>query len=266
MSKTSTKYLGYREEDLQTPHAHFFNPVIRDVLGRISSALKPEAEALPVLQEVPVLSKTGYSKVETGLCLVPDGSIRVAVLTPMPGVSPQMWDWWFAWHGSQSSRYKLWHPGAHVSAAWQDGDQTRLAYIGRTSMIEEYLGKSLEKANIRFIDPAELGLKSTDDNVFICARVGYTNLPLEVGWLVHQVRSVAGGAEMRSRFWMGGPHIQIRSNALWARWLSKILQKNVKLSLSQGQDLLQHCAEEMEHLAAFLPELYQQFNQPTQNA
>lgn len=265
MSKTSNQYLGYREEDLNTPHARFFNDIIHDVQDRIATALDPLKQALPPLQDAPALNKTGYSEVETGMYLAADGSIRVAVLTPMPNVSPQMWDWWFAWHGGQSSRYKLWHPGAHLSAAWQDGDQTRLAYIGRTSMIEEYLGKSLEKANIRFVDPSELGLQTTKATVFICARVGYTNLPLDVGWLVHQVRSVAGGAEMRSRFWMGGPHIQIRSNAVWAKWISRILQKNVKLSLGQGQGLLQHCAEEMEHLAAFLPELYQQFNQPTQN-
>jgi len=262
MSKPSkNKYLGFREQDWQSPYAHFLNEIIADVQARVSGALKPENQTLPSLAEVPRLNQAGYSDIETGLYMAPDGSIRVAVLTPMPGVSPQMWDWWFAWHGCQDNRYKLWHPGAHVSAAWQDGDQERLAYIGRTSMIEEYIGKSLEKANIRFIDPTELGLQNTKNTVFICARVGYTQLPLDVGWLVHQVRAVEGGAEMRSRFWMGGPHIQLRSAVPGAGILSKILQKTVKLSLSQGQDLLQHCAEEMQHLAAFLPQLYREFNQ-----
>lgn len=259
---SKNKYLGYRGEDWQSPHAHFLNEVIADVKARIADAFKPQTQALPPLTEVSKLTQAGYSEIETGLYLAPDGSIRVAVLTPMPGNSPQMWDWWFAWHGGQDNRYKLWHPGAHVSAAWQDGDQQRLAYIGRTSMIEEYIGQKLEKANIHFIDPSELGLQNTDDAVFICARVGYTHIPVDIGWLVHQVRTVENGAEMRSRFWLAGPHIQIRSNASWAKGISRLMQKNVKLSPAQGQDLLQHCAEEMQHLAAFLPQLYQQFNQP----
>lgn len=263
MSKPSkNKYLGYRDEDWQYPYAHFLNENIPDVQERIAPALEPQTQALPALAEVSMLKKPGYTEVETGFYLAPDGSIRVAVLTPMPGVSPQMWDWWFAWHGGQDNRYKLWHPGAHVSAAWQDGDQQRLAYIGRTSMIEEYIGTKLEKANIRFVEPATLGLENTEETVYICARVGYTHLPIDLGWLVHQVRSVAGGAEMRSRFWIAGPHIQLRSDKVWTKTLSKILQKNVRLSPAQGQDLLQHCAEEMQHLAAFLPQLYQQFNQP----
>lgn len=262
-TSSKNKYLGYREGDWQSPHAHFLNEAIADVKERIADALNPQTQALPPLTEVSNLTQTGYFEVENGLYLAPDGSIRVAVLTPMPKNSPQMWDWWFAWHGCQDNRYKLWHPGAHVSAAWQDGDQERLAYIGRTSMIEEYIGKSLEKANIHFIDPSELGLQNTKNSVFICARLGYTHIPLDVGWLVHQVRSVEGGAEMRSRFWIGGPHIQLRSAVPGAGILSKILQKTVKLSLNQGQDLLQHCAEEMQHLAAFLPELYREFNQPT---
>lgn len=44
----------------------------------------------------------------------------------------------------------------------------------------------------------------------VCARLGSAELPVDIGWLVHQVRPVGDGAEMRSRFWLGGPHIQVR--------------------------------------------------------
>jgi hypothetical protein len=47
------------------------------------------------------------------------------VLTQMPKVTPAMWDWWFAWHGSEAQRYKLWHPRAHISSKWADREYTK---------------------------------------------------------------------------------------------------------------------------------------------
>ncbi len=40
--------------------------------------------------------------------------VMVACATDMPGVRPQMIDWWFGWHVSDHQRYKLWHPRAHT--------------------------------------------------------------------------------------------------------------------------------------------------------
>ena len=47
---------------------------------------------------------------------MPDGSGYVALRHPMPGATPEMIDWWFAWHGLEDLRYKLWYPEMHVSA------------------------------------------------------------------------------------------------------------------------------------------------------
>lgn len=201
---------------------------------------------------------------ETGYTLEKDGSARIAVLTNMPNVEPQMWDWWFGWHGCSSSRYKLWHPKAHVSAAWKDGKNDH-SYIGRTSLIEEYIGTNLEKASISFMHPQALGftpamLADKTKAVYICARVGYTGLPLQFGYLVHQVRATEGGAEMRSRFWMGGSHVQIGKEGLLTNFLSGIAGKIKAISAEQAKNLLLHCAEEMSHLAGFLPSLYRQYH------
>jgi Tfp pilus assembly protein PilV len=51
----------------------------------------------------------------------------------------------------------------------------------------------------------------------------------------------------------------VRAKGTWAQFLSRTLQKNVRASEQNAQTLLQHCAEEMQHLAGFLPALYQQF-------
>jgi len=255
------KYIGYRETDHAAPWGKFLvehvAPLLAEALEGLQKSPMP-ADHLPPLEQAADLLRPGYATVETGYAISPDGSQRVAVLTQMPGVSPAMWHWWFGWHGCLDNRYKLWHPAAHRAARWQDG-RDDVAYIGRVSMIEERIGASMEAANIRFLNPAELGLPAqTAHEVFICARLGYTRWPLDFGWLVHHVRAVPGGAEMRSRFWMGGPHIQLR-----AKWLpgffSKILQKTVRLPERRAIDLLTHCSEEMNHLARVLPGLYAEF-------
>lgn len=166
-----------------------------------------------------------------------------------------MWAWWFGWHGSDSRRYKLWHPRAHVSAQWRDelGDGP---YIGRTSVVREYLGSSFTKAAIQFVDPAALGLRVPAGEVAVCARLGSGDLPVDVGWLIHHVRPTPEGAEMRSRFWMGGSLIAVRHGNLLAN--SVVRPVAVRL-LPDPRDLLVHCAQEMNHLAGFLPELHARF-------
>jgi hypothetical protein len=142
-------------------------------------------------------------------------------------------------------------------------------YIGRTSLIEEFIGNKLEKASIRFISPTELGFYENEvadksKVVYICARTGYIQYPIDFGWLVHQIRATENGSEMRSRFWMGGEHIAFRTENKIGKFGSKILQKIVKLPEQQAIDLMRHCSEEMNHLAKFLPELYYQIATKTQ--
>lgn len=255
------KYLGYREEDFSTPWAKYFSEKMPPIQPQVVEGLKNSplvsGKILP-FSEAKNLANDGYEEVENGFCLENDGSIRVAVLTKMPRVSPEMWDWWFGWHGCWDNRYKLWHPKAHKAAQWQDGRENE-TYVGRTSMIQEYIGKTFAKANISFVSPLEFGIQATENNVFICARVGYTNLPLDFGWLLHQVRKTTDGAEMRSRFWFGGEHIKVRLNETISRPFSKVLQKVVPPQKKMAKDLLIHCAEEMSHLAQFLPEIYEDF-------
>jgi hypothetical protein len=94
----------------------------------------------------------------------------------MPGVTPAMWAWWFGWHGSDARRYKLWHPRAHASAQWSDGGGDG-RYVGRTSVVREYLGSAYTKAAIQFVEPPVLGLEPNGGEVAVCARLGSADLP-----------------------------------------------------------------------------------------
>ena len=208
-------YIGYTEADLaSSPYARFYRPGMAPLSESVREALLigPVAhELMPDVGQANELHKEGYWPVETGYTLAPDGSARVFALTPMPAVTPAIWDWWFGWHGSEAQRYKLWHPKAHVHVAWQDGRCDLSRYVGRTSLVVEYIGATRLNLSIRFVPPAMLGLDEAllkqKCEVAICARGGLAGTPFETGWLIHHIRAVAGGSEMRSRFWIGGCNI-----------------------------------------------------------
>jgi len=181
-----------------------------------------------------------------------------------------MWDWWFGWHGSQDLRYKLWHPGAHLSARWEDG-KNDACYVGRNSIIREYIGKEPLDAVIQFKSPLDFGfsyeaVNRKDQAVYICAKLGHPDLPVDYGYLVHQVRATANGAEMRSRFFIGGRYAGVRKRGKLAAMVTDIVRRFKSLPENFGADLLRHCAEEMNHLAGFLPALYRQYHSDTQLA
>lgn len=266
-------HLGYDAVELATsPYARFFRPEMAALPAHVREAVAvglQTVDLLPPLQSAPDLQAPGYWPVETGVTISPDGALRIFVLTTMPGVTPAMWDWWFAWHGSEAQRYKLWHPRAHLHVAWADGRADLAHYVGRTSNVVEYVGNQRLNLAIRFVPPASVGLDEArlrrDGEVAICARGSLAGTPLETGWLIHHVRPVPGGAEMRSRFWLAGANVRPRGmpGPLGAV-LGRVAARLAPLTPNMATELLVHCAQEMNHLAALLPELYAEFGPATQ--
>jgi hypothetical protein len=262
------EYLGYRDGDADTPFGKFYQPDMAALPRHVTEALEHGPRAGPTLlafDDAPTLDNEGYQQTENGYGVLADGSVQVSVRTDMPGITPTMWEWWFGWHGCDSRRYKLWHPRAHISAAWQDRDDTgrkdSTRYVGRTSLITEYIGSSMLRAAIRFVTPATLGLPAADDAaVPVCARLGSRDVPVDAGWFVHHIRVTGVGSEMRSRFWLGGPHISVRGVPGFANFLVRPPASRILgASADYARDLMVHCAQEMNHLAGFLPALYEQF-------
>ena len=260
--------LGYSAKDLtDSPLARYFRPEMADLSPHAREAVLVGGQAhdlFPNVSEAARLQAPGYWPIETGYSVCPDGSARIFALTPMPGVKPAMWNWWFGWHGDEALKYKLWHPKAHVHVAWADGEGDLGRYIGRTSKVVEFVGAARLDLTIRFVTPASLGLDeaklAADGEVAICARGGIAGAPVETGWLIHHLRPTAGGCEMRSRFWLGGSHIRPKGmNGAVGAALGAVAAKLSPLPLDQAGDLLVHCAQEMAHLAAILPDIYADF-------
>jgi hypothetical protein len=253
-------YLGYRPGDGDTPWGSYFNPTMAELPRHVVTALEHGPQADQVLlgfDDAATILDAGYQQTENGYGRLREGGFQVSVRTDMPGVTPAMWDWWFGWHGSDSRRYKLWHPRAHVSAHWADngGDGS---YVGRTSMIQEYIGSNFASGAIQFITPAAMGLDESrlGDDVAICVRLGAGDLPVDIGWFLHHVRATADGSEMRSRFWLGGPYVAVRGGF---RPADHVVRPLADRQLPDPRDLLVHCAQEMNHLAGFLPEIHAKF-------
>jgi hypothetical protein len=264
-SRDRESYLGALGMD-DVWFGRFWNPHLPDLQPQVREALlvgrQPE-ELLPRVADAPQML-TCEEEMENGFGLCRDGSMVVAVSTEMPDVTPAMWDWWFGWHSDDSRRYRLWHPRAHMFAAWADPDtdtaglNDRQRYVGRTSFVDEYLGADRNELAIRFLPPADLGFDESAlmTNTVIAARGGFSGVPLDAGYLVHHVRCVPGGAQMRSRFWLGGGHVSARGQRIADPALRLVALTALRRTEDQARALLVHCAHEMSHLAAFLPDLY----------
>jgi hypothetical protein len=192
-----------------------------------------------------------------------DGRALIVCTTELPGVRPAMIDWWFGWHLPDSARYQLWHPQAHLKAVVKEDrsylSDDRARYIGNTSHVDEYIGKAVHRLSIAFHPPESFGLTTQPvrEGTAICARTTDRVRKSEGGCLVHLISATANGSKMRSVFWLGeiknllpivGPFITGLVN-----------RAAVRRSLLPDQfllDLFQHCSEEMNHLAKFLPNLY----------
>ncbi|MBW0019163.1 MAG: hypothetical protein JO236_16675 [Mycobacterium sp.] len=261
-------YLGYRDGDASTPFGKFFKPEMAPLATHVIEALQHGPQggmALLAFDDAASVADDGYQQTENGYGILADGSLQVSVRTDMPGVTPQMWSWWFGWHGSDTRRYKLWHPRAHLFAAWKDGDDAgrrgAQRYVGRWSIISEYIGSTMLNAAIQFVAPETLGCPpDSADAVSICARLGSGDAPVDAGWFIHHIRSTRGGTEMRSRFWMGGPHIAVRNApSIASKAVRPLASRVLGTSEATARNLLAHCAQEMNHLAGFLPDLYEAF-------
>ena len=237
-------------------------------MGELSSSIKDSIQ-----QKINYCEFLGYEhanklhkeeKFSIGIRRNSRGAALITCITEMPEVTPKMIDWWFGWHLPESERYKLWHPIDHVSSDLKVDNlnfQTdKEKYIHLDSYVREYIGKELSNLCISFVEPEEFGFPNlnSEKETAVCAHVTDLNRNVSIGSLTHLVIKTSNGSKMQSSFWLGmNPR---HSNSFINFIIKPIINiKRIKLILLPDQltyDLLKHCAEEMSHLAKFLPQLY----------
>lgn len=268
-------YLGLKPGDLDgKPYARYWNPIMQPLQEHVARAVVhgPEASELGFgIERADLLVEPGYLPLENGTTKLHSGEIFVAVLTKMPGITGAMFEWWMGWHYMEHQRYKLWHPRAHIANGTREmkGDDPELSDREKymtTHFVTEYIGNIKQDITITFSDPgdtfsntrafAENGITAT-----ICGKVGLRRAPITIGRLIHQIREVEGGSEMRSRFWLAKPEIKgLRKDSLLGKLVGSDFVVNRIVDSDLGRDMLVHCGMEMNHLASFLPDLHADYH------
>lgn len=223
--------------------------------------------ALPI-ERLNDLLNPGYLPAELGWCVLPNGAAYVANATAMPGVTVEMMNWWFAWHGLESLRYKIWFPEGHYGISMSDQDRAKVLdpklslvqkFQGLTHHVVENIGGGPADIAIHFLTPEDAGFDmSRFKPPFIGTLIAANGLsrprnappaiPPAPAFMCHTVREIAGGVELRTRFWMGYHMIERQPRLL--------LPPGIRIPEFVPKGLAIHNAHEYTNLAALLPRIY----------
>lgn len=199
----------------------------------------------------------GYLETEIGYCCMEDGTGFVASRILMPGVTNTMFDWWFVWHAMEPLRYKIWNKEDHFGIQTDQRERLLDSSIpiperiwGVTHIVEEDTGSGPRNIRIRFCSPESMGfdlkkLKLSNTSSLLCANG-------DDAVMVHYIRPVEGGVELRSRFWLG------YNIDLQTKEPKKIIPDHIQVPLEETRSLLLHCIKEYTHLGKLLPVLYKE--------
>ncbi len=247
------------EEEKAGPLYKYF---VRDMVEAdpaIYAAVQLPADPATALgpEEMNRLFDDGDLELELGYCNLPNGTAVLCNKTFMPGVTPEMFDFWFAWHGCEAMRYKIWNHHQHYSVQTLNPEKAmdkslslKERYWDTTHDIIEDVGNGPQRIFINFRNPADIGFDpeklKTFKGTIVCS--GNEKSPTI---MVHFLRPVEGGCELRSRFWMGYHVVDGKPQ--------KFLPDGARLPLDGVKSLLMHNIKEFTHLAAILPEVYAEF-------
>jgi hypothetical protein len=138
----------------------------------------------------------------------------------------------------------------------------REKYVDNPHRVVEYMGAKRLSLRIHLLG-AEPYLNASrcagaGVETVVGARVGFPGWPFDFANLIHFVRRTDDGCEMRSRFWLGRVRWHTRRARVhgesypWNRLLGHLSVRE-----SDARAMLVHCAMEMQHLASFLPDLFE---------
>lgn len=224
---------------------------INEMLCHPSITLTNFEDKNSVLENCSLQKEIGYRQ-------FPNGDYLVSMTCPMPGITPEMINWWFWWHPQESIRYQIWFPGSHHSIAYAKKDS---AYFHRITLPEfqpntqyptERIGGTNMPLRIDFIHPKDFGFSEQimlDNNIplIVCGHVSAFKGLIPHTEMAHIFQKTEDGLVMISRFWIG-------------KTLRNPMLRKVILTDNTAKDMAEHCCIEYRHLARILPEVYLQNN------
>jgi len=247
------------EEEKAGPLYKYFTRTMIEADPAVYAAVQQPADPAKGISplEMNKLFDEGYLDLELGYCNLPDGTAMLANKTFFPGCTPEMFDFWFAWHGVAGMRYKIWNPQQHYNVQTMNMDKAmdkslslKERYWDTTHDVFEDCGQGPQRIFINFRKPTDIGFDEAKWKDFkgtiVCA--GNEKSPTI---MCHFMRPVEGGCELRSRFWMGWHVIDGKP--------VKMIPDGFRMPLDGVKSLLMHNIKEFTNLASILPEVYNEF-------
>ncbi|RMG32491.1 MAG: 2,4-diacetylphloroglucinol hydrolase [Gammaproteobacteria bacterium] len=259
------------------PYAGFFNPELtvstRTAREIQAGPLAAEETTAPSIEGLASLLTMDHATLRNGYGLLENGTSYVQSRHLMPGVTTEMFRWWFTWHPVESERYMLWFPHAHIENSVEDPDRladTSLSYEERLydnpNHVKELIGPEMSDFIIHFKDPAELGFDPAAMRAagFTASASGLISPTAAYGvitsLMVHIARDTAQGMELISRYWIGAhPELKRFKGAAMAGIALKLAGFDEEAAENAAHELAVHDMIEFEHLARLLPGLYARF-------
>lgn len=257
------------EAEKARPYAKYFYKELAEIPAEDLATVNAgpvDPSRVTTVQNRNDLLKPGHLEAETGYTVLPDGSGWAATLVNMPGVTPEMLDWWFNWHPLEGLRYAIWCPIAHtdisVKNPAQHLDSSGIPLKERNYGCTHYPVEGFNMATsqgvaIEFFSPQDYGLdmakfKEPEISWAICANVTMDILKTPLSMLMHAARKAEGGLEYRSRYWFGyilkkGTPVRVKR---FIPYKMHDLARNMCL----------HSLTEYNNLASFLPKLYEEMD------
>ncbi len=249
------------QEEKALPYAKYFYqdlaPIPQEKLDIWHGPMADPALATPVERRNDFLEE-GKVALKVGFTVAPNGTGFVANSTFMPGVTPEMFLWWFAWHCvGPDLRYKIWDRDDHLQARAIQADYVRDPAVpwaektwGVTHDIMEDIGLGMERLLLQFCKPADLGYDMSKIGTPACAAmvcaVGKSSSP---ALMTHKVVPAEGGVWFKSHFWMG---YGLDGDGQ----LVKLVPDGHAVPEMVPRALFGHNIKEFSNLAAILPSLY----------
>lgn len=249
------------EEEKKLPYAkYFFAPMAeipQEKLDIWHADMADPALATPIERRNDFLDDKDI-KLPIGFTVAPNGTGFVANVTFMPGVTPEMIDWWFGWHCVGSDlRYKIWDPEDHYYARAMQPDYVLDPKVplnqktwGVTHDILENIGLGPDPLKLSFKKPSDLGydmakIGTSTCSTMVCA-VGVSGSPAV---MTHKAIAAESGIWFKSHFWMGyGLNEQGE--------IVKLVPDGASVPEAVPRALFGHNIKEFSNLAAILPKVY----------
>jgi 2,4-diacetylphloroglucinol hydrolase len=191
----------------------------------------------------------------------------------MPGVTSEMFKWWFLWHPLDKQRYMLWFPHAHVENSVEDPKRladASLSYEKRLynnpNHLTEFIGPSSLPIIIHFTDPVDLGFDpAVLKRAGITANASGTIRPAAAPdttfiLMVHLARDTNRGLELFSRYWIGAhPEFKRFAGGSNASGLLDKMGMGKEAIESMAYEMAMHDLTEFNVLKRILPRVHKAF-------